>query len=332
MNLVTGATGHIGNVLVRELVARGEAVRALVMPGEDTSALAGLPIEQCAGDVRKIESMQAAFNGIECVFHLAGVISIMPGTDALMRHVNVDGTRNVIRAARQAGVKRLVYTSSIHALERPPLGVVIDESLRFDPHNPAGEYDRTKAEATLEVQQAVREGMDAVIVCPTGVIGPHDYRRSEVGLLLWSWTRQRFNVLVDGVFDFVDVRDIAVGHILARERGSRGETYILGGERISLARLWAMARETASCHSQSLILPFGLASFAARFTPFYYRLTRQKARFTPYALETVNSNSHISHEKACRELGYQPRPLLTSVEDTIRWWQGNRWQRAVKVV
>jgi dihydroflavonol-4-reductase len=321
MILVTGAAGHIGNVLVRELVDRGKPVRALVLPGEDTSALEGLPIDQYRGDVLNLESILQAFAGVEYVYHLAGVISIMPGQCPHMRQVNVEGTRNVLTAARLAGVRRLVYTSSIHALERPPHGVVIDERLNFDPHNPAGEYDCTKAEATIVVQQAVEEGLDAVIICPTGVIGPHDFRQSEMGLLLWSWACQRFNLLVDGSFDFVDVRDIASGHILACERGRCGETYILGGERVSLARLWAMARETACCPSQSMILPFGLASFAARFTPFYYRLTRQKARFTPYALETIHSNSEISHEKACRELGYQPRPLLSTVRDTILWWR-----------
>ncbi len=331
MILVTGATGHIGNVLVRELLARGERVRALVMPGEDTVSLAGLPVEPYIGDVLAIDSLTRAFEGVEFVYHLAGIISIMPGPDLRMRQVNVMGTRNVVRAARQAGVRRLVYTSSIHALVRPPLGVIIDEQLRFDPHNPAGEYDRTKAEATLEVQKAVQEGLDAVIVCPTGVIGPYDYRHSETGLLLWSWARQRFNLLVDGMYDFVDVRDIALGHILACERGRCGETYILGGEQVSLARLWAMARETTCCPSQSLILPFRLASFAARFTPFYYRLARQKARFTSYALETVNSNSEISHEKAARELGFQPRPLLDTVRDTIHWWQSVRQKRSANV-
>ena len=321
MILITGAAGHIGNVLARELLARGETVRALVLPGEDTSAVEGLPVERCSGDVLQFESLTQAFEGVEYVYHLAGIISILPGAQPRMRQVNVEGTRNVVRAARQAGVRRLVYTSSIHALERPPHGIVIDERLNFDPHNPAGEYDRTKAEATLAVQQAIQEGLDAVIVCPTGVIGPHDYRQSEMGLLLWSWARERLNFLVDGVFDFADVRDIAVGHVLACQRGRRGETYILGGERISLARLWAMAREITRCPSQSVILPFGLAFFAARFAPFYYRVTRQKARFTPYALETVNSNSEISHEKANRELGYQTRPMLVTIRDTIQWWQ-----------
>lgn len=321
MILITGASGHIGNVLVRELLQRGEHLRALVLEGEDTSSLEGLPIERVYGDVLKPETLIPAFEGVQIVYHLAGIISIFPGPNPLMRRVNVEGTRNVLEAARQAGVRRLVYTSSIHALERPPLGVQINEGLRFDPHNPAGEYDRTKAEATLAVQQAVKDGLDAVIVCPTGVIGPEDYRQSELGVLLWTWARTRVNFLVDGIFDFVDVRDIARGHILACERGRTGETYILGGERVSLARLWAMVRETAGNASQSIIVPFRLATLAARIAPFFYRLLRRKPAFTPYALETVNSNSEISHEKARRELGYTPRPLIETVRDTVRWWR-----------
>ena len=198
MIFMTGATGHIGNVLARELVLRGEKVRVLVLPGEDTDSLQGVDVEQVIGDVLDTEQLAAAMEDAELVYHLAGVISIMPGPNPLMRKVNVDGTRNVLQAARQAGVKRLIYTSSIHALERPIDGRIINEDLKFDPYNPAGEYDRTKAEATLAVQEAVNDGLDAVIVCPTGVIGPHDYRKSELGLLIWSWARRRLNLLVDG--------------------------------------------------------------------------------------------------------------------------------------
>jgi dihydroflavonol-4-reductase len=322
MIFITGATGHIGNVLARMLIERGKTVRALVLPGEDVSALDGLPVELVRGDVLAPETLETAMQGAEEVYHMAGIISILPGLNPMMRRVNVEGTRNMLRAALRSGVKRFVYTSSIHALERPEDGREITEELNFDVHNTAGEYDRTKAEATLAVQEAVKEGLDAVIVCPTGVIGPHDYRGSELGLMLWAWARQRLNLLVDGIFDFVDVRDIALGHILACERGRRGEAYILGGEQVSLARLWAMVRETANCRSQGLILPFGLAEFAAKFSPAYYRLTRQKAQFTEYALKTVNMQNQISHAKASRELGYQPRPMIDSIRDTILWWKG----------
>lgn len=320
ITLVTGAAGHVGNVLVRELVAQKKTVRALVMPGEDTSSLEDLPVEFMLGDVLDKDSLAHAMQGVSYVYHLAGIISILPGPDERMRRVNVEGTRNVLEAARSAGVKRLVYTSSIHALERPPHGVTIDETLHFDPQNAAGEYDRTKAEATLAVMESVRQGLDAVVVCPTGVIGPYDFRKSEMGSLFHSWMRDKVIVLTDGVYDFADVRDIALGHILACEKGRPGEAYILGGERTSVARLWAMVREVTGFQGWSIFIPFKLAEFAAHILPFFYRLMRKKPKFTPYSLETVKSNSTISHSKALQELGYQARPLVETIRDTVAWW------------
>lgn len=171
MILVTGATGHIGNVLVRKLLEQGKKVRALIWRGEDTSPLRGLDVESVEGDVLDPESLKAAFRGVDEVYHLAGIISIMPGQNPFVWRVNVEGTRNVLEAARRNNIRRLIYTSSIHALRRAPHGKVIDESLPFDPNNPYGAYDRSKAEASLEVQKTAREGLEAVIVCPTGVIG-----------------------------------------------------------------------------------------------------------------------------------------------------------------
>jgi dihydroflavonol-4-reductase len=184
MNLVTGATGHIGNVLVRELLGRGEKVRAMIMPGEDISPMRGLDVELFEADVLDFQSLLKAFNGMEVVYHLAGIISILPGKNQLVQVVNVIGTRNVIEAARTTGVRRLVYTSSIHALSRVPHGVLIDESVPFDPEHAISSYDFSKASASLEVLKAVKGGMDAVIACPTGVIGPYDFRRSEMGQLI----------------------------------------------------------------------------------------------------------------------------------------------------
>ena len=145
MNLVTGATGHIGNVVIRELLIRGKKVRAFVLPGEDLTPLRGLDIEIAEGNVLDPASLEAAMRGVKTVYHLAGMISIMPGEYEKMRRVNVDGTANVIAAARRARVKKLVYTSSIHALRRIPEGSVIDESVDFDPNNRMGDYDCTKA-------------------------------------------------------------------------------------------------------------------------------------------------------------------------------------------
>jgi len=163
--LVTGATGHIGNVLIRELLVRGQKVRAMVMPGEDLEPLNGLDVEVVAANVLDPAALQKAMRGVRIVYHLAGIISIMPGDYEKMRAVNVAGTQNVIEAARRMHVRRLVYTSSIHALKRIPEGTVIDETVSFDPQNRMGDYDRTKAEASLAVLAAVKQGLDAVIVC-----------------------------------------------------------------------------------------------------------------------------------------------------------------------
>jgi len=324
MNLVTGATGHIGNVLVRHLLANGEKVRALIWRGEDTTPLDGLSVETVEGDVLDLDSLSPALRGVRRVFHLAGIISIMPGRNELVRRVNVEGTLNVLLASLQAGVERVVYTSSIHAITRPPLGVEIDEKLPFDPHNPVGEYDRSKAEATLRVLSAAKAGLNAVVVCPTGVIGPYDYRRSEMGQLILDCVERKPQFYVDGAYDFVDVRDVAAGMLLAGEKGRAGESYILSGERLTVRQILDTLWELTGRRFARIRIPFWLARFAANFTPLYYRLTRCKPRFTPYSLVTLQSNSLISNAKARRELGYAPLPLRQSLADAVAWFREQR--------
>ncbi len=307
MYLITGATGHIGNVLVRKLLERGKKVRALILPGEDTTSLEGVDVEKVEGDVLNLESLWKPLEGVSGVFHLAGIISIMPGADPLVWRVNVEGTRNVLKAAIQSGVRRLVYTSSIHAIQRVEEGV-IDEQLPYDPGNPYGEYDRSKAQATLDVQQASRGELDAVIACPTGVIGPFDYRGSMMGSVIRTAAENRPTLYVDGAYDFVDVRDVADGLIAAEEKGTRGESYILSGGRMSVRYLLETVREITGRSFPTVKIPFGLARAASVFTPLYYRLAHASPRFTPYSLEVLQSNSHISHAKASRELGLSPAP------------------------
>jgi dihydroflavonol-4-reductase len=320
MNLVTGATGHIGNVLVRALLSRNEHVRALIMPGEDPTPLNGLEVELVEGDVLDFQSLLQAFQGIDVAFHLAGIISIMPGQDSLVQTVNVTGTRNVLQAAQLSGVRRLVYTSSIHALRRVPHGITIDESIPFDPQQAISAYDYSKASASLEVLEAVKNGLDAVIACPTGVIGPYDFRGSEMGQLILDCAQRKPMLYVDGAYDFVDVRDVAQGLILVGDKGRTGEGYILSGERISVIDMVKTVQEIIGKHIPRFKIPMNLARFTARFTPLYYRLTRTKPRFTSYSLETITSNSVISHAKAQHELGYEPRPLRESLADTVKWF------------
>ncbi|HVM71006.1 MAG TPA: NAD-dependent epimerase/dehydratase family protein [Anaerolineales bacterium] len=324
MILVTGATGHIGNVLVRKLLEMGKKVRVLVWRGEDTTPIKELEVEQVEGDVLDPASLDHAMRGVEAVFHLAGIISIMPGKDPQVWRVNVEGTRNVIEAACRAGIRRLVYTSSIHAIARAPHGVTMDESLGFDQNNPYGEYDRSKAAASLEVQKAASQDLDAVIVCPTGVIGPYDFRGSEMGEVIRSAAEARPMFYVEGAYDFVDVRDVVDGLIAAMERGRRGESYILSGHKLSVRYMLETVREVTGKAFASIKVPFSLAELAARYTPWYYKRTQTKPRFTPYSLEVLRSNANISCLKAWKELGYKPRPLYESIADTVRWFKERR--------
>jgi dihydroflavonol-4-reductase len=328
MILVTGATGHIGNVLVRKLLNKGEKVRALVWRGEDTTPIRDLDVEQIAGDVLEPASLEPAMRGVDTVYHLAGIISIMPGKDPFVWKVNVEGTRNILKTARQAGIRRLVYTSSIHALARAPKGVDMDETLGFDQNNPYGEYDRSKAAASIEVQKASAVGLDAVIVCPTGVIGPYDYRGSELGEVIRCASEAQTMFYVEGAYDFVDVRDVADGMIAAQEHGRKGESYILSGQKLSVRYMLETVREVTGKAFSSIKIPFSLAEFAARFTPWYYQRTKSKPRFTPYSLEVLQSNANISHAKAGRELGYRPRSAIDTIADTVRWFFENKRSKA----
>ena len=319
MWLVTGATGHIGNVLVRKLLGRGEKVRALIPAGESRDPLKGLDVEAVEGDVLNLDSLFEPMRGIKGIFHLAGVISIMPGPNPFVRKVNVEGTKNILQAAKESGVRRVVYTSSIHAIQRVEAGV-IDENIPYDMNNPYGAYDRSKAEATLEVLHAAQSGLDAVVACPTGVIGPHDYRGSMMGAVIHDAALAKPSLYVDGAYDFVDVRDVAEGLITAAEKGGRGESYILSGSKISVRYLLETVREITGRGFFQMKIPFDLAKFAAWFTPMYYRLAHATPRFTPYSLEVLQSNANISHAKATRELGYKPRSIQESLADTVKWF------------
>ena len=319
MILVTGATGHIGNVLIQKLLERGEKVRALVWKGDETISLQGLPVEQVEGDVLEPSSLEPAMKGVKTIFHLAGVISILPGKHSHVWDVNVKGTHNMLEAAKRWNIRRFIYTSSIHALRRAPMGSEMDENLGYDVDNPYGEYDRSKAAASLEVQKASEADIDAVIACPTGVIGPYDFRGSEMGEVIRGAAGMKPVLYVEGAYDFVDVRDVAEGLIAAAEKGRRGESYILGGHRVTVRDLIDTIQEVTGKALTRIKIPFPLAEFAAKFTPWYYQKTKSPPRFTPYSLDVLRSNSQISHAKAARELGFHPRSVLDTIADTVHW-------------
>ena len=322
MNLVTGATGHLGNVLVRELLGRGQRVRALVRPGKAALALAGLDVEIIPGDVLEPGSLERALEGVELVYHLAARISLADGPDAEMERVNLQGTQNILAAMRRSGAARLVYASSVYALRKPSDGSLIDESQPFDDLQAQGAYDRSKARASLAVQKAVAEdGLDAVILCPTAIIGPYDFHASEAGRAIRFYMQPGLKFFVKGAYDFIDVRDAAHGFFLAAGQGRGGETYILSGDRLTVREVAQTVWEALDHPPYGLEVPLWLADWVAGLIPYYSKLTGARPLFTRYSLEAICSNSHFSHAKASRELGLQARPARQAVTDAVRWYQ-----------
>jgi dihydroflavonol-4-reductase len=323
MIVVTGATGHIGNVLVREFAAKGETVKALVPPFEDIKSLNGLEVKIVRGDICESDSLKHIFNKDDIVFHLAGMISIIPGKKKLLHQINVLGTRNVVAACISQGVKRLVYTSSIHAVREPPHGTVIDEASPYDPVGVLGDYAKSKALGTLEVIKGMKQGLDAVIVCPTGVIGPFDYRVSDMGQLIINYMKKDLKAYLSGSYDYADVRDVANGLILALEKGRSGESYILSGQQITLRDFLLTIEEMTGIKAPSYKIPAWLARTVGTLAIPYYLVTKKRPIFTVYSADVLASNSLISSDKARSELGYTTRTIKESIADAINWFKEN---------
>jgi dihydroflavonol-4-reductase len=322
MIVVTGATGHIGNVLVRQLTAEGKTVRALVMPDDDLRPLSGLDVEIVSGDVTDLASLESAFTGADIVFHLAGIVTIMPGMAKLLERVNVGGMRNVAAACRTTGVRRLIYTSSVHAIAEPPLGTAIDESQPFDPDRVLGDYARSKARATLLLlDEVARGGLDAVICCPTGVIGPWDYGISNIGQLIVDFASGQLKSYVSGAYDFVDVRDVDRGLVLAAEKGLTGRHYIFSGDQVQVLELMKELERDIGYPAPTFRIPSAIARAAGVLASVYYRLLRRRPVFTAYSIDVLRSNSQVSSARARQELGFTSRPWQESIRDQVEWFR-----------
>lgn len=322
VTLVTGASGHIGVNLVREFVKRGRSVRALVHNH-------GLPpeiereIEVVHGDICDITSLSGAFRNADVVYHLAARISIAFDKWSVLEKINVAGTRNVVESCLNSGVRRLVHFSSIHAIAPGTPGCVIDESLPRVNSAAHFCYDRSKAAGEAEVLGGIERGLDAVIIIPTGVIGPYDYQLSLFGEALLGMAAGTLPALVSGGFDWVDVRDVVNGAIRAEETAPGGSRYLLSGHRVSVKELGKQIAEITGIQPPRFVTPMWLARLAAPPATWYARLTGKSPLFTSASLQALRSNQNISHEKATRELGYSPRPFHETLVDTLRWYAEN---------
>jgi dihydroflavonol-4-reductase len=317
---VTGASGHVGANLVRTLLAEGHQVKALAH--RNHSSFASLDIELVNGSVQDTESLRALCRDAEVVFHLAAVISI-DGKKEKLTQVNVKGTENLLSVIRESGVRRLVHFSSIHALSHAPLDRPMDESRPLMEHGPMW-YEVTKSMGEKMVLEATRNGLDAVIINPTAILGPHDYKPSLVGQVLIRLYNGSLPALVPGGYNWVDVRDIVKGAISAMDKGRSGERYILAGNWVSVKDLARLVEKVTGRRTVRFTVPTLLAKAGVPFIKAYAGLTRQEPLYTFDSLRTLREvNKMISIEKARKELGYAPRDLEVTVRDTMEWYKAN---------
>jgi dihydroflavonol-4-reductase len=315
---VTGASGHVGVNLVRALLARGERVRALIH--QSRQGLEGLDVESVHGSLGDAASLERAFAGAETVYHAAGYISLLRTEWPLLERTNVIGARNVVNACLACGVERLVHFSSIHALVQEPLDVPVDESRPLVNSHGCPPYDRSKAAGEREVRQAIEQGLNAVILYPTAIIGPYDFGPSHIGEALLALATERLPALVESGFDWVDPRDVSLGAIRAAEQAPAGARYLLSGHWASVRRLAELTHEITGARIPRFTCPLALARVGAPFATAAAHLTGRRPLFTSVSLEALRSNRQISHARATRDLGYQPRPLAETLRDTFRWF------------
>jgi dihydroflavonol-4-reductase len=319
--VVTGAAGYVGANLVRELLAQGRTVRALVhdVPGPTPD----LDCEMVPIDVTEPEGLVYAFDRAEVVYHLAAVISITGDQDGLVPAVNVDGVGHVARAALQAGVGRFVHFSSVHAFDLMNLSRPIDESSgRPPPSHPA--YDRSKAAGEARLREVIAEGLDAVILNPTGVFGPEDAAPSRIGQFFRDLVRRRVPALPTGGFNWVDVRDLIDTAIRAETQGVTGENYIVGGRYASIRELADVTCACAGNRAPRINIPVGFLEALSPLLAFLDTLMEGDPMFTREAMHALRANSSIDDGKARQMLGHTPRPLEDTIGDLVARLQGRR--------
>lgn len=320
--VVTGATGHVGANFVRTLVARGEQVKVVVRAR--TTALEGVECERVVGDVRDAASLRGAFTGADVVVHLAAVISITGDPSGEVRAVNVLGAKNAAEAALAAGVRRMVHCSSVHAFDlyrRDKDGPIDETWPRVPDYPPHFAYDRSKAAGERAVREVAERGLELVVLHPSGVIGPFDFGPSRMGRVLLQLQRRTLPSLVEGAFDFVDVRDVADALAAACERGTPGESYLITGNHVKIAELAAAAQAITGVRPPRIQTPIWVARLGVPFFAAVGKVQRAEPLYTHESLTVLQSKHKFAWTKAQRDLGYTPRPLVDTLRDTYAWFE-----------
>jgi dihydroflavonol-4-reductase len=311
--LLTGATGFIGSHLARALVDRGDQLRVLTRRSSDLSALEGLEFERAIGSVTDRRAVRNAVDGVTRVFHVAGRTSLRAADREAVFDTNVRGARIVFESALEAGVERLVHTSSAGAIGVAKPKSTADESTTFDIGHLGITYVNSKHEAELEALRAAVKGLDVVIVNPTFVLGPEDPTRTSMGLVR-RFCLGQIPAYVAGALNVVDVRDVAAGHLLADEKGEKGERYILSGRNFTFDRLFADLSRISGIDPPAVKLPMRVARASAD------AASRVGLRFgSPEEVLSASLWWTYRNTKAKRELGFVARPHEQTLEDAVAW-------------
>jgi dihydroflavonol-4-reductase len=313
---VTGATGHIGNVLVKRLYELGHEVTALVMENDDYSIIEPY-VKIIKGNITDKERLIEVLKDYDLVFHLAGIVEIRVGRKKQLYEVNVGGTKNILEVCSINEIPRMLYVSSVHAIIEEPNNQLIIEPQEFNPKKIKGHYAKTKAIATDLVLNYEDPRLETVVVYPSGIIGPYDYKLSNFGQVFVDYLLGRLTAYLNGGYNFVDVRDVVEGIISAGFKGKNKEGYILSGHDITIKELLDNIAEYTNRKKVKTKLAYWFIKSMSYFAEFYDFLLRRKPLFTHYSISVLNSNHNFSNEKAKRELGFTTRDIKTSIKDTI---------------
>jgi nucleoside-diphosphate-sugar epimerase len=313
----------VGANLVRALLARGEAVKALVRPQSNNAALDGLDLERVEGDLRDPASLLRGLGGCDRLYHVAAFVSLRRGDQQEIFDANVLGTRHILDAAERAGVGRTVFCSSFGAVGDNPSGGPSDETFTVNPFHTHLDYELSKALAEIEVHRAVHRGLDVRIVNPCGIVGGHDYKPSSVGQTILDFARRRMPAYVPGQFEFVAVRDVVAGHLQAMDKGVAGQRYILSGGQMTLDRILDHLAQLTGLRKPRLRIPVGvMLPIAYVSTALLGLLAPQRPlRFTPGTIRILNGGKHADVAKARRELGFAPTSVLDAVTEAYEWFK-----------
>jgi len=318
--LVTGATGFVGWHVARKLLDRGDRVRALVRDASRVRELEG--VEIAGGDLRDAESLERAVEGCGVVFHVAADYRLWARDPREMFRSNVEGTRNLLETARRAGIERVVYTSTVGCIGMPE-DALGDEETPVGIGEMTGPYKQSKFEAERAALKFAAEGMEVVAVNPTAPIGDHDFKPTPTGKIVVDFLRGAMPGFVDTGLNLVDVRDVAEGHLLALERGKKGERYILGAENLTLEQIFSMLAKMAGMAAPKIRVPYAIAYAYGAVSTAWAGISGKEPLAPLDGVRMAKKKMWVRHEKAARDLGYSPGPVEGALRRAVEWFRAN---------